>query len=143
MSCDNAHRFEGWFREPNDYLHQKESGLINCPVCGSQEVNKVLTASHVRTSGSGSATNTHEGGATGPSASAITEFYGKLQKFIEENFTDVGERFPEEVRKVYYGEAESRNLYGIAKTEEVIELLEEGIEVVPLPEYSRKPGKLN
>ena len=142
MSCDNAHRFEGWFRESNDCLQQLGNGLISCPVCGSHRVKKVLTASRIRTGASdrsiGREANTEER----PSA-AVSEYGRKLREYFEQNYADVGKQFPEEARKAYYGETEPRNLYGIAKTEEVIELLEEGIAVAPLPVFLRKPKKLN
>ena len=140
MGCDSEHRFEGWFREQSDYLHQLEKRLISCPVCGSHEVRKVMTASRIRTSTSERAAG-RENETEGTASLAVAEYLDKLKEYVAQNFTDVGEQFPEEARKVYYGETEARSLCGTAKKEEIVDLLEEGIVVTPLP--VRHPGKLN
>jgi hypothetical protein len=118
-----------------------EQGTLTCPVCGISNVRRVPTASRIQ--------HRPGQGISTPSAAdeeidrAIIESIQKLSAFIEENYEDVGEQLPEEARKVYYGEAQARNLRGIAGPDEVHELREEGIEVVPLPANILSGKKLN
>lgn len=139
ISCDNEHHFEGWFREPGDYHRQVEQGLLNCPVCGSHDVRKLPTGSKIL-SGEGRHNQPEEDRLSRESVERVVE---ELSEYIEQNFTDVGDQFPEEARKVYYGETSLKNIYGNANPDEVAELQEEGIEVIPMPVPVRKAKKLN
>ena len=130
LCCDKAHEFEGWFSESADFDRQKASGYLTCPVCGSAEVSKVLMAPAVSTARQKEETQ----------ALAVSEVqkqaFVKLKEAIREirvSSEDVGEKFPEEARKIHYGEAEARGIIGQASPVEVKSLIEEGIEIAPLP----------
>jgi len=140
ISCDNEHRFEGWFQEPGDFLRQLENGQLDCPVCGSHNVRKLPTASKILT-GERSQSSPAHGEPT--SAESVAHVVDQLAEYLEQNFTDVGDRFAEEARKVYYGETDRKNIYGNANPDEVAELHEEGIEVFPIPVPIRNSKKLN
>ena len=140
IRCENEHQFEGWFREPGDFTRQLEQGQLDCPVCGSHEVHKLPTGSKIRVSGAQH--NKPENDVDIPS-DHVADMVEKLAEYIEQNFTDVGDQFAEEARKIYYGEADHGNIYGNADPEEVAELQEEGIEVIPVPVPLRSVKKLN
>lgn len=130
LSCDNGHIFEGWFGSADDFDRQQKMALVSCPTCGSAHVAKRLMAPSVST-----ARRKQQ-----PQDLAVQtgqrEMMTKLREIvstIRANSEDVGERFPEEARKIHYGEAEQRGLVGRATAEEVRDLLEEGVEVAPLP----------
>lgn len=140
ISCENEHQFEGWFNEPGDFAHQLELGQLDCPVCGSHELRKLPTGSKIQVRDTRHIKPVNDVDIPGESVANIVE---KLAEYIEQNFTDVGDQFPEEARKIYYGEADHGNIYGNAGPEELAELQEEGIEVIPVPVPLRSVKKLN
>lgn len=132
LKCEAEHAFEGWFSSGSDFDGQQARGLVTCPVCGSASVSKALMAPAVATA--------HSGDAEVPMAMAgggvPAEMIAKMREIvthIRANSEDVGARFPEEARKIHYGEAPARGIIGQAKQEEIGALLEEGIEIAPLP----------
>ncbi|HXV28835.1 MAG TPA: DUF1178 family protein [Sinorhizobium sp.] len=130
LNCDNGHAFEGWFSSSDDFAQQAKDHLITCPACGSVSVSKQLMAPSVSTA------RKKEARQALVMDQAQKETITKLRalvKSIRENAEDVGERFPEEARKIHYGEADQRGLIGKATADEAIALLEEGIEIAPLP----------
>ena len=130
LCCEKAHEFEGWFSESADFDRQKEAGYLTCPICGSGDVSKVLMAPAVTT-----ARQKEDTQALAVSA-AQKQAMSKLKEAIHEiraSSEDVGEKFPEEARKIHYGEAEARGIIGQASPVEVKSLIEEGIEIAPLP----------
>nr|WP_274706916.1 DUF1178 family protein [Allorhizobium sonneratiae] len=137
MICDNAHEFEGWFSESADFDRQKASGFLTCPVCSSANVTKPLMAPSVATG------RRKEERQIMVHDQAQREAYLKLKEAvaaIRANSEDVGERFAEEARKIHYGEADQRGIIGSTSIEEARELIEEGIEVAPLPVF---PDEVN
>lgn len=130
LKCDAGHGFEGWFSSSDDFDRQQERSLVACPLCGSSTVEKALMAPSVATA------EEREQTAILAADAAQREVLARMRemvKAIRENAEDVGERFPEEARKIHYGETEARGIIGQAKREEIGALLEEGIEVAPLP----------
>ena len=140
ISCNNEHRFEGWFREPEDFQRQLESGQLDCPVCGSHNVRKLPTGSKILVGERGRPAPTREEPVSAESVAQVVE---QLAEYLEQHFTDVGDQFAEEARKVYYGETDRKNIYGNANPDEVAELHEEGIKVFPVPVPIRNSKKLN
>ena len=134
LVCDQDHDFEAWFSSSDDFEEQQKRGFVDCPVCGSKSVSKALMAPRV------SGTKKSEGAelqttAAGPAIPA--EMMNKLReikKHVEANAENVGDRFPEEARKIHYGETEERGIYGKASKEDVVSLAEEGVGVIPLPD---------
>ena len=130
LSCDNGHAFEGWFSGHADFDHQVASGLLSCPFCNSLAVSKALMAPSVSTARKKDETRAVV------MDQARQEAIAKIREAvasIRANAEDVGGRFPEEARKIHYGESDARGIVGQASLVEVRELLEEGIGVAPLP----------
>ncbi|WP_411037392.1 DUF1178 family protein [Shinella sp. BYT-45] len=130
LSCDNGHAFEGWFGSADDFDRQQKMELVSCPSCGSTHVAKRLMAPAVSTA------RKKERRQELVVQAGQREMMNKLREIvsiIRANSEDVGDRFPEEARKIHYGEAEQRGLIGRATPDEVRDLLEEGVEVAPLP----------
>ena len=127
LICSADHEFEGWFRDSADYESQSEDGFIECPSCGSEDVREAVMAPAVaRTDGRRSG---HLAGPQHDLARAVA----RARDYVEKNFDYVGEKFPEEARKIHYGEKEERAIYGEATGKEVKELIDEGVQVAPLP----------
>ena len=138
LSCTNEHRFEGWFASADEFERQQQEKLLNCPLCGSDNISRLPHASYVST---GSAQPAAEPEVSPPRPKGVPRTYANLgeellvnliDKVIE-NTEDVGRAFPEEARKIHYKEAPERHIRGSASSKEVDALREEGIEVVALP----------
>jgi hypothetical protein len=143
LLCDKQHEFESWFASSAAYDKQEKRGLVTCPICGSHKVKKAIMAPRLagtRKRGKAAEAPT-EAPATTPSPVAMLspqerELRAKLKELrdhITKNADYVGPKFPEEARKMHYGETEHRSIYGEASLEAAKELHEEGIELHPLP----------
>ena len=162
LQCGQHHVFEGWFGSEDDFQSQLTRGLVTCPLCGDAHVTKKLSAPRLNLSTSRGDPDTagheptHAGESTqhAESASAITSAAPtlpslqdvanlepaqlqaallKMVRHVVANTEDVGNNFPEEARKMHYGETEARNIRGHATPEETEALIDEGIAVMPLP----------
>jgi hypothetical protein len=162
LNCDEGHSFESWFANSAAYDKQAKRKLVTCPVCGSAKVEKAIMAPSLGPSLNSEAAEPRPPSPTptppnpapppplqpGPMppippktpvammSSAERELRHKLKELrdhITKNASYVGPRFPEEARKIHYGEAEHRSIYGEASPDEAKELHEEGIEFHPLP----------
>ena len=133
LSCSNGHDFEGWFASGADFDRQKVAGLVGCPVCEGVDVERRPSAK-VRVTRSHAAAPPGSPPATTLDAVAglPPELLAKLRDAVR-NTEDVGERFPEEARKIHYDEAPPRSIRGKATHEEAQELSEEGIDFSQLP----------
>jgi hypothetical protein len=130
LVCGVGHEFEGWFKNSAAYEAQEAGGDLSCPVCGNGSVQKAIMAPSVK----GSVTKAK--GAAEPTPAErqkLRQFAAGIRKFIEENAEYVGPRFPEEARKIHYGQAEERGIYGESTLAEAKELIDEGIDVAPMP----------
>ena len=178
LICENEHEFEGWFASSDAVLLQSKKGLIDCPYCGSVNVEKQLAAPNLSTpktkarqqadmanlagaeetpapptqAPAPASTSTQvpaptpapapamqAGAPSGGQAaaahhSALRYAVQQLRKTIETDFTNVGANFAEKAREIHYGEAEEANIYGTCTKEETEELLDEGVEIMPLPD---------
>lgn len=143
----NGHRFEGWFASSADFDRQRQDAMIACPLCGAQQVEKMLSAPNVGAKGNQRAEQAAPTPAPQPvetkgsamNAATVPEPMRKmLTKLAEaqgkmlEKSEWVGNRFKEEVRAQHYGETEERQVHGEASDRDAAELAEEGIEVMPL-----------
>jgi hypothetical protein len=153
LICDKKHDFDIWFNNSADYDKQAKRGLVTCPACGSAKVDKALMAPSIgrgarKANAAPPAEIAPETTAPEiPSPAEIKtplamvsprerEFRAKLKELrdhLTKNADNVGAKFPEEARKMHYGEAEHRSIYGEASPQEARELLEEGVELHPLP----------
>lgn len=143
LNCSNEHAFEGWFRNGEAFEHQAQDGQIACPTCGDRAVRKAMMAPAVMRSLERQLTEPTPPKTLDPDqvrAAMMLALVRKVREHVEKNFDDVGDRFPEEVRRIHYGEAEERDIYGKASLEEAKELLEEGIPIRPLPDLPELDG---
>ena len=138
LCCSAGHQFEGWFGDIAAYDAQAGAGTLECPVCGDSRVAKAIMAPAVKSSVT-KAKGKPEADVTADHGKARQYFAG-MRKFIEENAENVGKAFPEEARKIHYGEAEERHIYGESTLAQARDLVEEGIEVAPMPP---NPDELN
>jgi hypothetical protein len=152
LACDKGHTFESWFKNSAAFDKQAARGLVACAICGSTKVEKAIMAPRL-------SHGTHDGRASNVEAAAPEqpappaagedakvpvamvspheqEFRKKLKELrdhLTKNADYVGHQFPEEARKMHYGEIEHRSIYGEASPEDAKELHDEGIEFHPLP----------
>lgn len=128
LRCSHDHEFEGWFRDNESFDAQVERNVLECPVCGDREVVKAVMAPAVSRS--------REAAPADPRKEAMAHMLKMMRavrEHVEANFENVGDRFPEEARRMHYGEVEKHDIYGEATREEVKDLVEEGVPVQPLP----------
>jgi hypothetical protein len=147
LRCERGHGFESWFQSSSAYESQEKRKLVNCPVCGSAKVERAIMAPQIVSNkskkGGESAVPAPAAPAevTAPTSTPLMmaqerELRAKLKELrdhIVKNADNVGERFPNEARKMHYGDIEHRPIYGEASPDEARSLIEEGVEVSPLP----------
>jgi hypothetical protein len=135
LICDKGHGFDGWFRDSGAYDTQAGAGLVQCSVCGSAKVEKQLMAPNVgpKSNRKAEASQRMMTVPVDPRAQLLLKMMRELRAEVERNAENVGDRFAEEARKIHYGESEHRGIYGEATAEDAKALIEEGIEVHPLP----------
>jgi hypothetical protein len=142
LQCVNDHRFEGWFKNTSEFESQLSHAMIHCPVCGTEQVAKVPSASHLSLGKAIPQQAITPQNESLPSPQDLNVFLRKLHDHIKRNFEDVGNEFATEAKRMHYGEIEERNIRGNATNDEVEELHEEGIMAFPLPNLPDK-DKLN
>lgn len=128
LICAKEHEFEGWFASSSAFDEQAKSGKLVCPMCNSKKVIKAIMAPALS-----SAVGKQKSAPSPAEMRKMRQFMTGLRKYVEENAENVGEKFPEEARKIHYGEIEERPIYGRATVEEAADMVEEGIDVAPLP----------
>lgn len=133
LRCDDGHRFEGWFRSTDDFEAQRAAGALACPVCGGDAITKALMAPNVATGCARAPAAPAEPAANLPRDFALRETLRQLRRSLEGLSDDVGAAFPEEARRIHYGQAEPRHIRGEASEAEAEDLLDEGIPVQRVP----------
>jgi hypothetical protein len=151
LICDKKHSFESWFPSSTAYDKQVARGLVSCPACNSTKVEKAIMAPSLGRSGKRSASPAPEPQPDSPAPTETPteikapvamisplelEFRTKLKELrthLTKNADYVGGKFPEEARKMHYGDIEHRSIYGEASPDDAKALHEEGIEFHPLP----------
>ena len=145
LRCERGHAFESWFQSSAAYEAQEKRKLVNCPVCGSAKVERAIMAPQiVSKKGRESAASAPAAAAPEAATPASTpllmaqerELRAKLKELREhivKNADNVGERFPNEARKMHFCDIEHRPIYGEASPDEARALIDEGVEVTPLP----------
>ncbi|MBR1144025.1 DUF1178 family protein [Bradyrhizobium sp. AUGA SZCCT0431] len=147
LRCERGHAFESWFQSSSAYESQEKRKLVSCPSCGSVKVERAIMAPQIvsrkgredaRAVPAAEVTST-EGAATEATPLLMAqelELRAKIKELrdhIVKNADNVGERFPSEARKMHYGDIEHRPIYGEASPDEARALIDEGVEVSPLP----------
>ena len=149
LCCKKGHAFESWFQSSSAYETQEKRKLVSCPVCGSTDVERAIMAPQIVGKMGRDNTSSEPAPAPAPAAEGIPpssstpllmaqerELRAKLKELrdhIVKNADNVGESFPNEARKMHYGDIEHRPIYGEASPDEAKALIDEGVEVMPLP----------
>mgnify|MGYP000892551081 CR=1 FL=1 len=151
LRCDKPHDFESWFRDSAAYDALAAAGQITCPECGSNKVAKAMMAPRVvaartpapapgETPAASEAPQKVAVLPPDPRELVVRRMLQEIRRKVEEQCDYVGDRFADEARRIHYGEDEARGIYGEASEEEVVELLDEGIEVGRVPWVPRDDG---
>ena len=132
LKCKNKHEFESWFSNSKEYEKLKKKKLIECIFCNSLDVNKSIMSPNVV--GKNNKNNIRDSAEF----IKIKKDLQKIKIFVEKNFEYVGDKFPREVREIYYDNKKKKNIYGTATLKEKLELKEEGIDLVAIPWIDNK-----
>jgi hypothetical protein len=138
LICEHSHEFEGWFGASADFDDQQARGLLDCPSCGSRAVRKAIMSPAV----AGAKTRSQDQSPV-QNHQMMMEAMGRIRQHVEDNFDDVGDAFATEARAIHEGRSEDRGIYGQATSEEVRDLVEDGVPIAPLPPEPRKKSDLN
>ncbi len=144
LMCSAEHRFEAWFRDSAAFDTQRKARAVSCPLCGNTKVRKAIMAPSVARSKQRTGANEPADAGTAQAAGEVgnhrqlMELVTQLREQVEQNCDYVGDTFPEEARRIHYGEAETRGIYGEASEAEAQELREEGVPVGRLPFLPRR-----
>ncbi len=130
LECNNRHKFEGIFKDYQSFDEQLNKGIISCPICNDTEIKRLFTGCSIQ-SRSSSNLPSNEKGPT------MFEFLRMVQDYVKNNFDNVGREFADTAKAIYYGIEEERNIYGESTIEELNELAEEGINVLPIPQIDK------
>jgi hypothetical protein len=143
LRCDKGHGFESWFQNFSAYDSQIRRKLVNCPECGSIKVEKAIMAPRISKGGKSGMPAATEPAAVSdaettplmmaPQEAELRAKLKELRDHVTRNADNVGEKFPNEARKMHYGDIEHRPIYGEASPDEARALMDEGVEVMPLP----------
>lgn len=146
LRCEKGHSFESWFQSSTAYESQEKRKLVSCPACGSVKVQRAIMAPQIVSKkgrevavpapAEAATTDANAQGSTPLLMAQELELRAKIKELrdhIVKNADNVGERFPNEARKMHYGDIEHRPIYGEASPEEARSLIDEGVEVSPLP----------
>ncbi|PLZ01054.1 DUF1178 domain-containing protein [Burkholderia sp. WAC0059] len=135
LQCPDGHRFEGWFASADEFESQLSRRLVECPICGATQISRLPSAPRLNLSG-----------ATGtPAIPDAGDWQARVMRAVREvieKTENVGDRFAEEARRIHYNEAPARGIRGVASAEDTRSLVEEGIDVLPLPIPAALKGPL-
>lgn len=131
LKCKNNHNFDAWFSESSNFEEQNKKNLIFCPKCNSTKIEKSIMAPNIG-SKKQSYTNTLK------TEKIYEKIIKNFRKHVEKNFEYVGDKFADEARAIHYGEKEEREIYGETSVEEAVDLIEEGVNVSPIPGVDSK-----
>ena len=138
LICTDGHEFDGWFSNSAAFDDQSRRGLVSCIHCGSTKVEKQLMAPGIPVKGNRKAEKAEAAkpvlaSAFDPRQQRLIQMMREVRKAVEENAEYVGNKFADEARKIHYEESERRGIYGETTTADAKALIEEGIEIHPLP----------
>ncbi|MDA9623154.1 DUF1178 family protein [Rhodobiaceae bacterium] len=131
LKCDKDHSFEAWFSDSLNFEKQNKKKLISCPSCSSLEITKNIMAPNI----SSKKKNSNK---INQKKDKVEMVLNKVRKHVENNFDYVGDKFADEARSMHYGEKEEREIYGETTVEDAVELIEEGVNVQPMPGVNPK-----
>lgn len=123
LMCEGEHQFEAWFDSIAGFEQQRKDGVLRCPLCDSNKVDRALMAPSIPKKSKGGELDSRK----------VMQMMQKMSRHVQDNFDYVGDRFADEARAIYYGEKEDRDIYGETSVDEARALIEEGVPVAPLP----------
>ncbi|WP_297112592.1 DUF1178 family protein [uncultured Devosia sp.] len=130
LQCSNGHRYEAWFKSAAAYDEQQARGIVTCAQCGDAHVEKAPMAPNVARTDQERVPLS----ANHPEAARIRAMLRQYRQKVMSEAENVGDRFAEEARKIHFEEAEARGIYGEATKDEVLGLIEDGVDFLPLPD---------
>ncbi|MGX7952587.1 DUF1178 family protein [Tsuneonella sp. HG249] len=147
LACAGGHRFEGWFASTDSFADQQARGLVDCPHCGSCDVEKAPMAPAVCAKGNSRPASSERklpvAGKLPPEVAKAMQSLAEAQARALRHSSWVGDKFAEESRAMHYGERDHATIHGQATRDEAIALIEEGVAVAPLPFPVAPPDELN
>lgn len=143
LRCTHDHRFEGWFASEDDFVSQGERGLVACPLCDDKHITRLPSAPRLNVSTQRGDANVKPAAAADTAQIRAQGRWLRAMREVLATTEDVGERFPEEARRIHYGEAKGRSIRGQATAEDADALRDEGIEVLAMvvPEPLKGPAQ--
>lgn len=126
LFCSNGHKFECWFKDNASFEEQKEAGILTCPICNDDQIEKAFSPFVIK-----------KGGARTKEETDPYQALQLIQDYLDKHFEDVGVEFYKEALKIHYGETKKRNIKGTATTEEEVILKEEGVPFFKVPIIKR------
>ena len=135
LQCDSGHVFEGWFQADSNYEAQRAGGLLSCPVCGNQQVERKLSAPRLNLAHAAAPAATAERAAPAVAAPPDQGALLRQLRLALRQMENVGPRFAEEARRMHEGESDARAIRGTATPEERRALADEGIDCLPIPAF--------
>ena len=135
LICEKGHEFDGWFSNSDAFDVQAAQGLVACTICGTMKIEKQLMAPGIPTKSNKKSDGGQflTAGPVDPRAAAMMQMMREYRQHVEANTENVGANFAEEARKIHYKETDARGIHGVATPAEAQELVEEGIEIHPVP----------
>ena len=133
LKCKNKHEFESWFSESKEFEKLKKKKLMECIFCHSKDIEKSIMSPNIV-----GKENIIQKKFNNKEFNKVKKILIETRKFFEKNFQFVGDKFPNEVREIYYNKNKNKNIYGTVTSEEKLELEEEGIELANIPWLNKK-----
>jgi hypothetical protein len=131
LTCKDDHVFQAWFKDGKAFERQRSKREVICPVCGDTKIDKAPMAPRLLKSRGDKPERAAQ------AAQAATQALRELRSHVEKTCDNVGDKFAEEARKIHYGEADARSIYGDATDEEAKDLAEEGVPFGRIPWIDR------
>ncbi len=134
LECTNKHRFEGVFKDYQAFDEQLSKGMIECPICRDLKIKRLYTGCSIQPASSAFVADDAK-----PEQKTVNmfEMIRMIREYVVNNFDNVGKDFADTAKAIYYGIEKERNIYGESTPEEINELIDEGIDVLPLPSIDK------
>jgi hypothetical protein len=139
LECEHDHPFEGWFGASTDFEDQQNRGLVECPMCGSRAVRKQIMSPAV----AGTKAQAEPAFVPAKGREMMQQAMGKIRELVESHFEYVGDGFASEARAIHEGRSEERGIYGEASPQDVRSLVDDGVNVSPMPPAPPKKTEVN
>lgn len=126
LECNQSHTFDAWFSDSLNFEKQNKNNQISCPNCSSLKIKKSIMAPSI-------SSKNYKSDLLNEKKDKVEVVLSKVRKHVEDNFDYVGDKFADEARSMHYGEKEEREIYGETTIEDAVDLIEEGVNVKPMP----------